>query len=92
MKKRSRLELIMEILEAINSEEGINPTWLSIKVNLSYDRVKKILDYLIARGLVESLPSDERKGFTKLVLTTKGMELVKELRKMKSLLRDYGLL
>lgn len=64
MKKRSRLELIMEILEAINSEEGINPTWLSIKVNLSYDRVKKILDYLIARGLVESLPSDERKGFT----------------------------
>ena len=92
MKKRSRLELIMEILEAINSEEGINPTWLSIKVNLSYDRVKKILDYLIARGLVKSLPSDERKGFTKLVLTTKGVELVKELRKMKSLLRDYGLL
>jgi predicted transcriptional regulator len=92
MKKRSRLELIMEILEAINSEEGISPTWLSIKVNLSYDRVKKILDDLIARGLVESLPSDERKGSTKLVLTTKGVELVKELRKIKSLLRDYGLL
>ena len=92
MKKRSRLELIMEILEAINSEEGISPTWLSTKVNLSYDRVKKILDDLIARGLVESLPSDERKGSAKLVLTTKGVELVKELRKMKSLLRDYGLL
>jgi len=92
MKKRSRLELIMEILETIYSEDEISPTWLSIKVNLSYDRVKKILDELITRGLVESTPSDKRKGSAVLVLTPKGVKLLEELKRIKSLLREYGLL
>lgn len=92
MKKRSKLDIILEMLEVISSESGINPTWLSTKVNLSYDRLKKILDELVARGLVESIPSNERKGSTMLVLTPKGTELLEELKRLKSLLRDYGLI
>ncbi|MEM0244686.1 MAG: winged helix-turn-helix domain-containing protein [Zestosphaera sp.] len=92
MKKRNKLEIILEVLEIVSSESGINPTWLSTKANLSYDRLKKILDELIARGLVESIPSNERKGSTMLVLTPEGVELLEELRKLRSLLRDYGLI
>lgn len=92
MKKRNKLDIILEVLEVISAESGINPTWLSTKVNLSYDRVKKILDELIARGLIESVPSSERKGATMLVLTPKGTKLLEELKKLKSLLRDYGLI
>jgi|YelNatPaOPRAMG01_1025707.scaffolds.fasta_scaffold09126_7 predicted transcriptional regulator len=92
MKKRSKLELIMEILEVVSTESGITPTWLSIKVNLSYDRVKKILDELIKQGLIESTPSNERKGSTELTLTLKGMKLLEELKKLRTLLEDYGLI
>lgn len=92
MKRRSKLEIIIEILEVVSYESGINPTWLSTKVNLSYDRLKKILDELIARELLESIPSVERKGSTVLVLTPKGVKLLEELKKLKSLLRDYGLI
>lgn len=92
MKKRNRVELILEILEAVYREGEINPTKLSLKVNLSYDRVKRILSELVERRLVEIQPVDDRKGATVVTLTPKGMELLLELKKLKSLLEDYGLL
>lgn len=91
-KKRNRLEIIMGILEAIYVTGEINPTKLSLKVNLSYDRVKKILDDLRARGLVEVEYSDKRPGSMTIRLTEKGLALVKELYKLKSLLEEYGLM
>ncbi|MEM1612105.1 MAG: winged helix-turn-helix domain-containing protein [Desulfurococcaceae archaeon] len=92
MKKRNRIELVLETLEAVYSEGGINPTKISLKVNLSYDRVKKILNDLIERGLVKMQPLDDRKGAAVITLTPKGVELLLELKKLKSLLEDYGLL
>lgn len=92
MKKRSRVELVLEILEAIYEEGEINPTKLSLKVNLSYDRVKRILGELAERKLVEVQPHDDRKGAAKITLTPRGIKLLLELKKLKSLLEDYGLL
>lgn len=54
--------------------------------------MKKILNDLIERGLVKVQPSDDRKGATVVTLTPKGVELLLELKKLKSLLEDYGLL
>ncbi|MEM0000347.1 MAG: winged helix-turn-helix domain-containing protein [Desulfurococcaceae archaeon] len=92
MKKRNRLELVLEMLEVINEEGEINPTKLSLKVNLSYDRVKRILNELAEKGLLMTVPSDERKGSVVIALTPKGANLLRELRRLKSLLEDYGLL
>ncbi|MEM4700013.1 MAG: winged helix-turn-helix domain-containing protein [Candidatus Nezhaarchaeales archaeon] len=92
MRRRDRVELILEMLEALHREGGIGPTKLSLKVNLSYDRVKRVLDELAERGLVEVKPANDRRGAVVATLTLKGLELLLELRKVKSLLKDYGLL
>lgn len=83
---------MLEILEAIYREREVNPTKLSLKVNLSYDRVKRILSELVKGGLIEVQPADDRKGATVVALTPKGVELLLELKKLRSLLEDYGLL
>lgn len=79
-------------MEVIYEEGEINLTKLSLKVNLSYDRVRKILNELAEKKLLVIALSDDRKGSAIVVLTPKGVELLRKLRKLKSLLKDYGLL
>lgn len=91
-RKRSRLDIVLDVLEAINQAGELNPTRISLRVNLSYDRVKRVLDDLLRRGLIEVIPSDERHGSTLVRLTQKGRQLLVELRRLKRILEDYGLL
>jgi len=87
-RKRSKLLIVMNILEAL-AEKDIAPTRLSVIANMPYDRLVKLLKELEAQKLIEIVDT----GRSKVVkLTSKGYKLLNELRKIKKILDEYGLL
>ncbi|MEM0217452.1 MAG: winged helix-turn-helix domain-containing protein [Candidatus Nezhaarchaeales archaeon] len=90
-KKRSRLQIVIEILEALSQYDRLHATELSLMVKLSYDRLKSILEDLNERGLLilERSKNEHRSLIIK--LTPDGDRLLEELRRLKKLLEDYGL-
>lgn len=87
MPKRTRIEILIDILETL-AHDPTNPTRLATLVNMSYDRLKAIVKELEAKGVIRSV-KDEK--FTVLELTPKGIELLRELKRLKKVLQDFGL-
>ncbi len=86
--RRARAEIILDILEALNSENGVTPTRLATMANLPYDRLQPILGELVEKGLVEAFRNGRS---TRLALTPKGFRLLQELRRLRRVLLDFGL-
>lgn len=86
--RRSRTEIILDVLEAIAAEELVTPTRLATIANMPYDRLQPIVEDLLVKGIVEALEDGRSR---RLRLTRKGYTLVQELRRLKRLLRDFGL-
>ena len=89
-RKRSRLSIIMEILEALN-DAPLTPTRLATIVNLPYDRLARIIVDLEKRGLIERLPRENSPSVTYVTITARGVKLLRELRRLKKLLNDFDL-
>jgi predicted transcriptional regulator len=87
-RKRDRLSIVLDILEEL-SKEPQNPTKLATAVNMPYDRLKKLLDELVERGLITYR---EQSKFRIYSLTAEGYKVYEELKKVKKILQDYGLL
>lgn len=90
-KKRSRLQIIIEVLEALSQRSELHATELSLMVRLSYDRLKSILEDLNGKGLLILKRSDNEHRSLIVKLTSEGDRLLEELRRLKKLLEDYGL-
>uniref|UniRef100_A0A7C4FI90 CARD domain-containing protein n=1 Tax=Ignisphaera aggregans TaxID=334771 RepID=A0A7C4FI90_9CREN len=87
-RKRDRLSILFDILKAL-SEEPQNPTKLAVLVNMPYDRLKKILDELVEKGLLQY----EEQGRVRIYSLSKdGCKVYEELRRVRKVLQDYGLL
>jgi len=86
--KRSRTEIIMDVLEAIASEEYVTPTRLATIANMPYDRLQPIVEELTVKGIVEAMEDGRSR---RLKLTVRGLQLLQELRRLKRVLRDFGL-
>ena len=75
-KRRSRLELIYDILLSIQNKGGtIKPTHLMYKSNLSHKLLNNYLEELIGKELIliEEIPSRKKKVPSKVInLTDKG--------------------
>jgi predicted transcriptional regulator len=87
-RKRDRLSIVLDILEEL-SKEPQNPTKLAAAVNMPYDRLKKLLDELVERGLVTYREQSRIRIYS---LTAEGYRVYEELKKVKKILQDYGLL
>ena len=93
--RRSRLELIFDILSAIQNKGGkIKPTHLMYKSNLSHKLLNNYLDELLQKELV--LIQEEfvkkRKSTTKtVVITDKGLGFLAEFRRMREFTDAFGL-
>ena len=75
--RRSRLELIFDILSSIQNKGGtIKPTHLMYKSNLSHKLLNNYVDELIKKELVviEELQAKKKRAPTKIVrITDKGL-------------------
>ncbi len=85
--RRSRLELIFDILLAIQNKGGrIKPTHLMYKSNLSHKLLNNYMEELMAKELiaVEAIESRKKQKSTKIVvITDKGLEFLAEFRRMR---------
>jgi len=93
--RRSRLELIFDILLAIQNRGGqIKPTHLMYKSNLSHKLLNSYLDELIQKELVkvEEEFLKKRKATAKtVVITEKGLNFLSEFRRMREFTDAFGL-
>ena len=63
MKKRTRLEVIKDILEILRGKPGVRITHLIYKSNLSNNSIKPYISELIEKGLVVMENNDKNKIF-----------------------------
>ncbi|MEB3851004.1 MAG: hypothetical protein LRS49_00280 [Desulfurococcales archaeon] len=88
MARRSRVDIVVDVLSALADRGPMPPTRLATASNLPYDRLRPILEALEARGLVRL----SSMGGRRLVeLTPEGLRALEELRRVSGLLRDLGL-
>ncbi len=94
--RRSRLELIFDILLAIQNKGGeIKPTHLMYKSNLSHKLLNSYLEELIDKELVEIAENNpikrKQKVTKKVVITEKGLSFLAEFRRMREFTNAFGL-
>ena len=93
--RRSRLELIFDILLAIQNKGGkIKPTHLMYKSNLSHKLLNNYLEELIQKELVlieEAFSKKKIKSNKTVVITEKGLGFLAEFRRMREFTDAFGL-
>ena len=93
--RRSRLELIFDILLAIQNKGGkIKPTHLMYKSNLSHKLLNNYLEELMAKELVmieEEFSKKKETANRSVVITDKGLQFLAEFRRMREFTDAFGL-
>lgn len=93
--RRSRLELIFDILIAIQNRGGrIKPTHLMYKSNLSHKLLNNYLDELVQKELVaitEEHMKKKKAPVKTVVITEKGLGFLAEFRRMREFTDAFGL-
>jgi len=87
-KYRSQLRIYADILRVVERERGnAKPTHILYGANLSHDRLVKYLTQLRERGLIEETGVADRTAYS---LTDKGIEFLKEFRKVSEFAEAFG--
>jgi len=81
-KKRSRLEIYLEVLKVIRAGYS-KPTNIMYKSNLSWITLQEILGSLVEKGLVAVVEKNERKLY---VITAKGKSVLSSLEEAYTIL------
>jgi predicted transcriptional regulator len=88
-RKRSRMNIISDILEVILKKKGkIKPTHLMYRANLSHRQMKLYLDEMLAKDLVEKSDEDERKM---IVITNKGRKFFSGYNQLREFENTFGI-
>jgi predicted transcriptional regulator len=88
-KKRERLDVIKDILNAIKEKRQIKPTRLLYSSNLSPQMFKNYLNELISKGFINlEIDKDEKKTFS---LTKKGFNFLNEYKVIENFIENFGL-
>jgi len=87
-KYRSQIRIFADILHAIEREKGnAKPTHILYGANLSHDRLVKYLTQLKDSGLIQETGASDRTSYS---LTDKGVEFLKEFRKVSQFAEAFG--
>ncbi|PMP60101.1 MAG: hypothetical protein C0171_04320 [Caldisphaera sp.] len=87
-KNRSRVKIYLDILETIEKEDKARLTRIMYNANIPYDRLLKYIDELKQKEIINEINDGDNRYY---ILTNKGKEFVKELKKIDSFLRGFGL-
>lgn len=88
-KKRTKLEVIYDILNVIRSKNGkIKPTHILYKSNLSYQMMEEYLKELKDKGFVKELKVASGKSYS---LTDKGFEFLEKYHLIMDFTASFGL-
>jgi len=74
-RKRSRLEIVLSILNVIDSGDGL-PTHIMYKTNLSWKPLKEFLEFLLKEGLIEKYINEYYNSWN-YTITEKGISSLK---------------
>ncbi|MBI4150656.1 hypothetical protein HY492_00870 [Candidatus Woesearchaeota archaeon] len=89
MERRSQLEIVYDMLKAIQDKGGkIKPTHLLYKSNLSHKRMKGYVEDLEKKGFMTSEAAGEKNMY---VITEKGLKFLQEYQKVKEFTDAFGL-
>jgi len=89
MQRRTSFEIINDILFLMQRKGGkLKPTHILYGGNLSYDRLKKYMEQLEKRKLVEVTFEKDKKFY---LLTDRGYEYVNEARKLQQFTEAFGI-
>jgi len=86
--RRSKFEIIYDILALIQREGKIKPTHVLYKGNLSYDRLKKYINELKEKGLIEEIKEKDKTFYR---ITEQGIKIVEEAKKINEVKNAFGL-
>ncbi|HVY01187.1 MAG TPA: winged helix-turn-helix domain-containing protein [Candidatus Nanoarchaeia archaeon] len=87
-KKRTRLEVIKDILEVIKAKNGkIKPTHILYKSNLSYQMMEDYLDELKEKELIREQKLKQGRTY---MLTDKGFSFLAEYGRIQAFTNSFG--
>ena len=88
-KRRSKLEIINDMLKSIQNKGGkIKPTHLLYKSNLSHSKMKEYIGELMKKGMVDEILEKKKKMF---IITDKGYNFLLEFERIKEFSDSFGL-
>jgi predicted transcriptional regulator len=88
-KKRTRLEVMHDILEVVKNKNGkIKPTHILYKSNLSYQMMEEYLTELIGKGFLQEIKLKKGRTYS---LTEKGFEFLSKYSMIKEFTYSFGL-
>jgi len=88
-KKRERLEVIRDVLKAIQTKKNIKPTRLLYASNLSPQMFKDYINELVEKKFMQiDIDKKEKKTFS---LTKKGYDFLQEYKTIENFVENFGL-
>ncbi len=88
-RKRDRLQVIYDILEAIRNKNGtIKPTHILYKSNLSHQMMEEYLNDLIAKQFLVQINKDDKRSYA---LTEKGFKYLEQYKFVSEFVDSFGL-
>lgn len=87
MERRSRINIIYDILGVIKAKGEIKKTHVMYKANLSHSQLKQYLDELYEKGLIEN--TDDEKPLIK--ITKKGLDFFSKYAQVREFEETFGL-
>jgi predicted transcriptional regulator len=87
--KRERLNIIYDILRAIQVKDGLmKPTHIMYKANLSHKMLEEYLKELISRGFITEKTAPKGRTYA---LTDKGFDYISKYKLITGFIASFGL-
>ncbi|MBS3075696.1 hypothetical protein J4429_04520 [Candidatus Pacearchaeota archaeon] len=86
--KRTRLEVIRDILDVLQKNRNVKITHIIYKANLSNNSIKPYLENLLKNKMIEQITANKQRFFR---ITEKGHEFLQEFNKIKIFSDSFGL-
>ena len=89
MVRRSKLEIITDMLAAIRDKRGrIKPTHLLYKANLSHKKMTEYLEELLTKEMIKE---EEVESYKYIIITDKGLGFLQEIKRIEEFTDSFGL-